>query len=76
MSMMREIPYLLTTHYVVLAMRPVTFPVSKSELIARLGDVPIQTGPDSATPFRALLEQIPLSTFSCAAEFYCALNAS
>ena len=76
MSMMREIPYLLATHYVVLAMRPVTFPVSERELIAQLGDVPIQTGPGSAVPFRALLEPIPLEAFSCAAEFYCALNAS
>lgn len=76
MSMMREIPYLLTTHYVVLAMRTVTFPVTKETLLLQLGHIPIPTAPGINTPFRTLLETLPLDHFSCAAEFYCALNAS
>ena len=74
--MMREIPYLLTTHYVVLAMRAVTFPVTKEALILQLGHISIPTSPQTTTPLRTILEKIPLNTFSCAAEFYCALNAS
>ena len=33
MSYMREIPYLLTGHYVAIAMRPITFPATKAEII-------------------------------------------
>jgi hypothetical protein len=76
MSMMREIPYLLGTHYMVLAMRPIDFPATKQEIIARVGRELIRTGPDTYTPFEEILNTIPLDEFSCAAEFYCALNAS
>ena len=61
MSYMREIPYLLTGHYVAIAMRPITFPATKAEIIEKVGGEPIRT---------------PLDEFSCAAEFYCAFNAS
>lgn len=37
MSMMREIPYLLATHYVVIAMRPITFPATKAQIIEKVG---------------------------------------
>ena len=55
MSYMREIPYLLTGHYVAIAMRPITFPATKAEIIAKVGDEPIRTSPDGCTPFRELL---------------------
>ena len=71
MSYMREIPYLLTGHYVAIAMRPITFPASKAEIIEKVGGEPIRT-----SPFRELLAKVPLDEFSCAAEFYCAFNAS
>ena len=39
MSMMREIPYLLATHYIVIAMRPITFPGKpEAQIIERVGD--------------------------------------
>lgn len=76
MSMMREIPYLLGTHYMVIAMRPITFPISKEEIINKVGDKKIRTSPDGYTDFKEILQKIPLDYFSCAAEFYCALNAS
>ena len=68
MSMMREIPYLLATHYIVIAMRPITFPATKAQIIERVGDEMIPTSPD--------VKKIPLERFGCAAEFYCAFNAS
>ena len=76
MSYMREIPYLLTGHYVAIAMRPITFPASKAEIIEKVGGEPIRTSPDGYTPFRELLAKVPLDEFSCAAGFYCAFNAS
>ena len=36
MSMMREIPYLLATHYIVIAMRPITFPATKAQIIPHI----------------------------------------
>lgn len=41
MSYMREIPYLLTGHYVAIAMRPITFPATKAEIIEKVGGEPI-----------------------------------
>ena len=76
MRMMREIPYLLATHYVVIAMRPITFPATKAQIIEKVGDELIRTSSDGFTPLRELVEKIPLDRFRCAAEFYCAFNAS
>lgn len=76
MSMMREVPYLLMLHYVVIAMRDISFPVSKAEIIEKVGDIPIRNTPDASVPFRQILENMPLEQYSCAAEFYCALSAS
>ena len=35
---MENMPYMLTVHYMVLAMREIRFPITKQELIARVGD--------------------------------------
>ncbi len=76
MSMMREMPYLLANHYIVVAMRPVTFPANKADIIAKVGEVMIRNTPSGQVPFKEILEKMPLEHFSCAAEFYCALSAS
>jgi len=76
MSYMREVPYLLTNHYIVIAMREVSFPTSKSEIIEKVGEELIRNAPDSHIPFRDILNKMPLEDYSCAAEFYCALSAS
>jgi hypothetical protein len=76
MSFMREVPYLLTAHYIVIAMRPISFPITLEEIIEKVGNEEIRTSPDKYTPFREILQKMPLDRFSCAAEFYCALNAS
>lgn len=73
---MHDMPYMLTVHYIVLAMREIRFPITKAELIERVGDKMILTGPDTFTPFREILQKLPLETFSCAAEFYCSHSAS
>ena len=73
---MQDMPYMLAVHYMVLAMRDIRFPVTKAELIERVGDTPIRTGPDTFTPFCEILQKLPLDTFSCAAEFYSSHSAS
>ena len=73
---MDPMPYMLTLHYIVLAMRDVKVPTTKAELIEKLGDTPIRTSPDGYTPFKDILEKFPMDTYSCAAEFYCNHSAS
>ena len=52
---MNPMPYMLTLHYIVLAMREVTFPITKAELLEKVGDKMIRTGPDSYTPFSEII---------------------
>lgn len=59
---MENMPYMLTVHYMVLAMREIRFPITKQELIARVGDRMIRTSPDGFTPFREILEKLPLDS--------------
>ena len=73
---MQNMPYMLTLHYIVLAMRNIHFPITKAELIRRVGDRQIRTSPNGSTPFSEILEKMPLDEFSCAAEFYCNHSAS
>ncbi|MBP3464804.1 MAG: hypothetical protein KIG21_02610 [Angelakisella sp.] len=73
---MNPMPYMLTLHYIVLAMREVTFPITKAELLEKVGDKMIRTGPDSYTPFSEIIKKMPMDEFSCAAEFYCNHSAS
>lgn len=73
---MEPMPYMLTAHYIVIAMRDIKFPITKEDLIKRVGDTLIQTGPDSFTQFHEILSKMPMNQFSCAAEFYCNHSAS
>lgn len=67
---------MLALHYMVLAMRDVNFPITKEELIKKVGDKEIRTSPEGFTPFREIIEKMPMDSFSCAAEFYCNHSAS
>lgn len=73
---LQDMPYMLTVHYMVLAMRDIRFPITKAELIDRVGDRMIRTSPDGCTPFREILQKLPMDSFSCAAEFYSNHSAS
>ena len=66
----------LAAHYMALAMLGIRFPSTKRALIERAGERMIRTGPDAYTPFREILEKLPLDSFSCAAEFYSCHSAS
>ena len=44
---MEPMPYMLTLHYMVLAMREIKFPITKAELLEKVGDKMIRTGPEA-----------------------------
>ena len=54
----------------------IKFPITKAELLEKVGDKMIRTGPEAYTPFRVIINKMPMDEFSCAAEFYCNHSAS
>ena len=56
---MEPMPYMLTLHYMVLAMRDIKFPITKAELLEKVGDKMIRTGPEAYTPFRVIINKMP-----------------
>ena len=73
---MEPMPYMLTLQYMVLAMRDIKFPITKAELLEKVGDKMIRTGPEAYTPFCDIISKMQMDEFSCAAEFYCNHSAS
>ena len=73
---MNPMPYMLTLHYMVLAMREITFPITKAELPEQVGDKTTTPGPEAYPPFRHIINKMPMDEFPCAAEFYCNHSAS
>lgn len=54
-------------------MAEISYPVSKQEILERIGEERIKTGETEYLTVREIVEPIGQDTFSCAAEFYCAL---
>ena len=73
---MQNMPYMLTAHYMAMAMRDIRFPITKRALIERAGERMIRTGRTRIRRFGEILEKLPLDSFSCAAEFYSCHSAS
>ena len=69
-------PNMRTAHYMAMALRDIRSPITTRAPIPRAGERMIRTGPDAYTPFREILEKLPLDSFSCAAEFYSCHSAS
>lgn len=69
MSYMREIPYLLTGHYVAIAMRPITFPATKAEIIEKVGGEPIRTSPTATPPSGSCWRRCPSTNFPAPRNF-------
>jgi hypothetical protein len=63
-------------HYIHKAMYDISYPAKKSEILSLAGARAINTGWDTSIPFKLLLDPIRQESFSCAADFYCALLAS
>ena len=49
------------------------YPISKQEILEQIGDEIVKAGADQYLSVREILAPIRQETFSCAAEFYCAL---
>lgn len=73
---MKDMPYMLTNHYIALAMREVKFPTTKMDLINTVGEKKIRVGPDTYNSLQNIIKKLPQDTYSCAAEFWSNLSAS
>jgi hypothetical protein len=62
-------------HNIHRAMNAVSFPIEKTELLHRVGELEIRVDWEKSASMRALIEPIEQGVFSCAADFYCALIA-
>lgn len=73
---LKPMPWLLTNHYLVIAMRDVRYPISKAELIEQIGQVEIPTGYDQVSTIESIIARLPLDYYRNAAEFFCNISAS
>lgn len=63
-------------HYLHKGIADVSFPITKGELLQRIGDRTVFVDWDKTVPLRVFVEPIPQDSFSCAADFYCMLIAA
>ena len=65
---MEPMPYMLTLHYMVLAMRDIKFPITKAELLEKVGDkmVPRLTPPSASSSIRCRWMSFPARPSSTA----------
>jgi hypothetical protein len=69
-------PYLADMHFMHKAMAPIDYPVTKAEIIEKIGGEKIRTGHDVYQTVEELVAPLKKSEYSCACEFYCALFAN
>jgi Family of unknown function (DUF5785) len=55
--------YVSAQHNIVKALGDTDYPVSKSELLAKLGDKPIKVDYEKTIPFSSILEELPQDEF-------------
>lgn len=67
--------YLAVQHNINKALGAMDYPVSKKELISRVGSERIRTDHRESIPFRNILEKLPKEEYSCASDLYCCINA-
>ncbi len=63
-------------HYIHKGMADIAFPVTKQEVLDRIGDRTVFVDWKEQIPLRTFIEPIAGSSFSCAADFYCKLIAA
>ena len=54
-------------------MADISYPVSKQEILEQIGDETVKVDADQYLSVREIIAPTRQETFSCAAEFYCAL---
>ncbi len=63
-------------HFLHRRMQDISYPVTREDLLRIAGDRPVPTDWNVTIPLGALIIDIEKESFSCAADFYCALIAS
>jgi len=69
-------PFLLTPHFIHLAFRDVTYPITKDVLIKLTGQTIIPVAHDVEVPFIMILDNVEVTEFNCASQLYCAILAA
>ena len=64
-----------THHYVDKIMANVSFPACKKDIIAAVGSESVPVSAEKHLSMAEILEDMGPSSYSCAAEFFCALSA-
>jgi hypothetical protein len=72
---MAEKPFMAGVHFIVRSMADVEYPISKSDLIKRVGNRKVRVDWNATKTMKELIAPIKLDEFECAASFYNALFA-
>ncbi len=68
--------YVPFNHYLVKSLKNVSFPVTKQDLIALVGEDELPFTPDKNVKLSDILQKLCPTTFPCATALYCAVNAT
>ena len=63
-------------HFLHKRMAKVDFPISKEEIISKIGEEKVKVDFESEKTVKEIIEPVKQDSFQCAAEFYCALLGS
>lgn len=72
---MSEKPFVAGIHHVTKAMADVEYPITKKELMAKVGSKEVQLGWNEKKTMKQLIEPLKLDKFESAASFFNALAA-
>ena len=62
--------YMALQHNLTQALRDISYPINKEELIRIAGDRVIQTNFDKKVVLKEIFEKMPIDSYSCAGELY------
>ncbi|MGI6618097.1 MAG: hypothetical protein ACOX36_08690 [Saccharofermentanales bacterium] len=74
--MMTKPSYPAFFHNIHRALRDVDYPITKEALLELVKDREVRVDWDVTVPLSTMIEPIPQTSFSCAADFYCRYIAS
>ncbi len=66
--------YSAFVHNLVKAFGDIDYPITKAELIAKVGDKGVQNDFNSTISLKKLIEELPVDRFTCACELYCNID--
>lgn len=63
--------YLALSHNLVKAFGDIQYPITREQLIAQVGDKKVQSDFGSYISVKELIEQLPVSRYTCGGELFC-----